>query len=104
QNDFATFLESTRGIADDPACSDIFLCLSSESDQPIILVARQYREIVATRGMDKLDIAFCGAGFCHSVLSVVNIAAVSDRVNCDGVGPYREQDAPVAGAQPHSGS
>jgi hypothetical protein len=37
------------------------------------------------------------------VLSVVNIAAVSDRVNCDGVGPYREQDAPVAGAQPHSG-
>ena len=49
QNDFAAFLESARGIADDPACSDIFLCLSGESNQPIILVARQHREIVATR-------------------------------------------------------
>jgi hypothetical protein len=36
-------------------------------------------------------------------LSVVNIAAVSDRVNCDGVGFDRKQHAPVTGAQPHSG-
>jgi hypothetical protein len=25
-----------------------------------------------------------------------------DRVNCDGVGFHREQDAPLTGAQPHS--
>jgi len=28
---------------------------------------------------------------------------MSDRVNCDGVGFDREQHAPVAGTQPHSG-
>jgi len=32
----------------------------------------------------------------------VNIAAVSDRVDCDGVGVDREQHTPVTGAQPHS--
>ena len=36
-------------------------------------------------------------------LSVVNLAAVSDRVNCDGVAFDRKQHAPVTGAQPHSG-
>jgi hypothetical protein len=35
--------------------------------------------------------------------SVVDIAAVSDRVNGDGVSPDCEQRAPVADAQPHSG-
>jgi hypothetical protein len=103
QHDFAAFLESARGIADDPACSDILLCFGGESDQPIILVARQYGEIIATRGVDELDIALCATAFCHGVISVVDIAAVSDRVNCDSVGFHREQDAPVARAQPHSG-
>jgi hypothetical protein len=37
------------------------------------------------------------------MLSVVNVAAVSDRVNSDGVGFDCEQHAPVADAQPHSG-
>src|ERR1700726_3403214 len=37
------------------------------------------------------------------VLSAINIAAVADRVNCDGVTLHREQDAPVTRAQPHSG-
>ena len=63
QHDFAAFLEGARGIADDPARGGIFLCLGGEGDQPIILVARQYGEIVATGRVDELDIAFCGAGF-----------------------------------------
>jgi hypothetical protein len=35
--------------------------------------------------------------------SIVDIAAVSDRVNGDDVGFDRKQHAPVADAQPHSG-
>ena len=58
--------------------------------------------IVATGSVNELDIALYGAGLCHGVLSVVNIAAVSDRVNCDGIGFDREQDAPVARPQPHA--
>jgi len=41
--------------------------------------------------------------FAMVSLSVVNFAAVSDRVNCDGVGFDRKQHAPVTGAQPHCG-
>src|SRR4051812_13308068 len=36
------------------------------------------------------------------VSSIINVAAVSDRMNCDGVGSDREHDAPITGAQPHS--
>jgi hypothetical protein len=36
-------------------------------------------------------------------LSVINIAAVSDRVNLRGVAPHREQDGPVTRAQPYPG-
>src|SRR5713226_7629920 len=103
QHDFAAFLEGTRGTADDPARGGIFLRLGGEGYQPIIFDARQYGEIVAAGSADELDLAFYGAGFCHGVLLVVNIAAVSNRVNSDGVGFDREQDAPNTGAQPHSG-
>src|SRR5262245_34977156 len=36
------------------------------------------------------------------VSSIINIAAMSNRVNCDSVAFHREQDTPVAGSQPHS--
>jgi hypothetical protein len=36
-------------------------------------------------------------------LSVINLSAVADRVNGDGVAFHREHNAPVTGPQPHSG-
>ena len=33
----------------------------------------------------------------------LNVAAMSDRMNRDGVALDREQHAPISGAQPHSG-
>jgi hypothetical protein len=65
QHNFAAFLESTRGPADNPPRGGIFLRLSGEGDQPVIFDARQYGEIVAPRSAEEPDIAFCGAGFCH---------------------------------------
>jgi hypothetical protein len=107
QHDFATFPESAHGIADDPARTGVLLRLRGERDKPVILVARQHGEIVTAGSADELDIALCTAGLCHGSLSHKyrgNIAAVSDRVNCDGVALHREQDAPVSRAQPHSGA
>jgi hypothetical protein len=95
QHDFTAFLDGTRGIADDPARSGIFLRIGREGDQPVIIGARQYGEIPAIGSVDELDVAFDRAGFSHCMLSVVNVAAVSDRVNCDRVSLDREQDPPV---------
>ena len=94
-------LKKLAGIANEEVTRIIRLRFRGEGDQPVIIAARQYGEIATIGSVDELDIALYGAGFCHGVLSVVNIAAVSDRVNCDGVGFDRKQHAPVADAQPH---
>src|SRR5450432_906735 len=40
--------------------------------------------------------------FSRYILSVINLAAVSHRVNRDGVALHREHDAPIARPQSHS--
>src|SRR2546429_4186956 len=52
--------------------------------------------------MNELDVAFYSTSFCHGVLSLINIAAVSDCVNRDRIALDREQDAPVTRPQPHA--
>src|SRR5437660_7843025 len=102
QRDVPPFPKRARGIAHDPARGGIFLSLSGEGYQPVIFAARQYGEIVSTRRMNELDVAFYSTSFCHGVLSLINIAAVSDCVNRDRIALDREQDAPVTRPQPHA--
>src|SRR4051794_23546098 len=65
QHHLTAFLDGADGIADDPAGCGVFLRLRGKSDQAVVIVARQYREIVSARGMNELHVTFDAVGFSH---------------------------------------